>query len=77
MDYFISVLKQNGIYVNLNLLAGRKFVSADGLLTEIDTVDWSYQHFIAIFHRPMIDLQKEFAQQLLTHINPYTGVSYA
>ena len=31
----------------------------------------------SIFNRRMIDLQKEFATQLLTHTNPYTGLRYA
>lgn len=78
LDYFISVLKLNGIYVNLNLLAGRPFKAADGLPAEMNSVGWPLQNFMAIFYPPMIELQKEFQTQLLkNHINSSTGISYA
>jgi hypothetical protein len=35
------------------------------------------QHVIGFFYQPMLDLQKEYARLLLTHRNPYTGLTYA
>ncbi|MEM2981490.1 MAG: carbohydrate binding domain-containing protein [Thermoproteota archaeon] len=76
LDYFIAQLKKNGIYVDLNLLVSRRFVSADGLPKEIDLVDWKDQHVIGYFYDNIKNLEKEYARQLLTHVNPYTGNKY-
>lgn len=77
LDYFISKLKENGIYVNLNLLVSRRFTSADGLPREIDSVDWKDQQVLGFFDDEVLELEKEYARQLLTHWNPYLGSTYA
>ena len=77
LDYFIAKLKENGIYVDLNLLVSRKFTSADGLPKEIDQMDWKDQHVLGYFVDKVRDLEKEYARQLLLHKNPYTGMTYA
>lgn len=78
MDYFFSELKKQGIYSNINLVVHRLFSSRDGLPQEIDSVtDMKDQHVIGFFYQPMFELQKEYARLLLTHRNPYTGLSYA
>lgn len=74
MDYFINALKQKGIYTNINLKIGREVVAGDGF-TEVDklpTYDKGPDHY---FPR-MIELQKNYARDLLTHKNPYTGNRY-
>ncbi len=79
LDYFIAQLKQNGIYVDLNLLNYRPFAAADGLPAEIEAFPRPYQdrHVPGFFAcPPLLDLQKEYARTLLTHRNPYTGLSY-
>lgn len=66
-DYFVSRLKAHGIYVDLNLHV--YFGSNDdsfGLLPGV-----------CLYNADMIQLQKDFAQALLTHTNPYTGLTYA
>jgi hypothetical protein len=77
LDYLIAQFKHNGIYVNLNLLVSRPFNAADGLPEEIEQLGWKERHIIGFFYEPMIELQKEYARKLLTHRNPYTGMSYA
>jgi len=77
LDYFVAKLKENGIYVDLNLLVSRRFTSADGLPKEIDQMDWKDQHVLGYFYEPVRELQKEYARQLLLHKNPYTGMTYA
>ena len=77
LDYFIYQLKKNGIYVDLNLLVSRKFTSVDGLPAEINSVDWKDQQVIGFFMDKMLELEKEYARQLLRHRNPYTGLTYA
>ncbi|NHV99730.1 MAG: hypothetical protein HA496_08835 [Thaumarchaeota archaeon] len=77
LDYFISKLKENGIYVDLNLLVSRRFTSADGLPGEVETVDWKDQQVLGFFLKEFEELEKEYARQLLTHLNTYTGMTYA
>ena len=77
LDYFISKLKENGIYVDLNLLVSRRFTAADGLPREIESVDWKDQQALGFFMEEVEELEKEYARQLLTHLNPYTGMTYA
>ncbi len=76
LDYFISCLKENGVYTDLNLLVSRRLTSADGLSSEIDSVDWKDQQVLGFFIDEVKELQKECARQLLTHYNPYTGLNY-
>jgi len=77
LDYFISKLKDNGIYVDLNLLVSRGFASADGLPAEIDVMDWKDKQVLGFFMKSVGELEKEYARQLLTHRNSYTGLTYA
>ncbi len=77
-DELFAQLRARGIYANLNLLVNRRFSAADGLPPEIEQVgDVKAQHAIGFYYRPLIDLQKEYARQLLTHRNPKTGRTYA
>ncbi len=76
LDYLIHQLKLNGIYTNLNLLVSRQFYAADGLSAEISQVGWKESHSIGHFNDHHLFLQKEFASQLLNHVNPYTGLAY-
>lgn len=77
LDYLVAQLKRNGIYVNFNLLVSRPFAAADGLPPEIEKLDWKQRHVVGFFYQPIIELQKEYARKLLTHRNPYTGMTYA
>ncbi len=77
-DYLFAQLKQRGIYSNINLLVNRRFYATDGLPADIEQMaDVKAQHAIGCFYRPLIELQKEYARQLLTHRNPHTGLTYA
>ncbi|MDR7435875.1 MAG: hypothetical protein QN189_12225 [Armatimonadota bacterium] len=74
LDYLIAQLKASGIYVDINLHVGRSFTEADGV-AEASLIP-RLSKFVTLFDRRLIDLQKEYAQQLLTHRNPYTGMRY-
>jgi len=76
LDYLIAKLKENGVYVDLNLLVSRRFSSADGLPAEVNTVDWKDQQVLGFFVEEVLELEKEYARQLLTHRNPYTELTY-
>lgn len=73
-DYFIAQLEKRGIYIDFNLLVGRPFKAGDGVEGANRLREGAKG--TSIFDRRMIELQKEYAQQLLGHRNPYTGVTY-
>lgn len=67
--------REAGIYYWTDLLVTRKFTAADGVR---DAEDLGYGAKIAGFFNPrLIELQKEYARQLLTTPNPHTGLSMA
>jgi hypothetical protein len=70
-DFFIAELLKRGIYVNMNLNVGRRFKSGDKVLsTQVGKGP-------LLFDQRLIELQKDYARQLLTHTNPYTQKVYA
>ena len=74
LDYFVAALKSRGIYVNLGLHVSRTLDERDGfphrdLHTKSDKG-------IGFFNRAIIEAKKKFAQDLLTHVNPYTKTAY-
>jgi hypothetical protein len=72
LDFLIAQLKQYGIYVNINLHVSRHFNAADGF-AEADKLSGKVVNF---FEPRMIELQKKYARDLLTHRNPYTKTRY-
>ncbi|RMF94837.1 MAG: hypothetical protein D6741_12185, partial [Planctomycetota bacterium] len=73
LDYFIYQLKQRGIYANLNLNVLRRYRPGD------DVRDYRYLGIgksATYFNPRLIELQHEYARQLLTHRNRYTGNEY-
>lgn len=74
LDYLIAAFKKRGIYVNLNLHVGRTLDERDGF-ANAKHLPWANKG-VGQFEPSMIELQKEYAQKLLTHVNPYTGNAY-
>lgn len=73
LDYFVAALKREGIYSDLNLHVGRKYPGF---------ADWGeqtpkYWKGVDNFFAPMIAMQKDYARDLLNHVNVYTGKRYA
>ncbi len=79
LDYFIAQLTRRGIYTYLCLLNYRPLNAADGLPREIEQLGGPYQgrHLPGFWDPAHLELQKEYARQLLTHRNQYTGLTYA
>jgi hypothetical protein len=73
-DLFIAELEKRGIYIDFNLLVGRPFQSADGVQDAASLREGAKG--TSLFDRRMIELQKEYARQLLDHVNPYTKRRY-
>lgn len=74
LDYMISKFKEKGIYVNINLHVARKLDERDGFsgFDQRPHLDKGVDNF----EPRMIELQKEYAKDLLTHVNPYTDLPY-
>jgi hypothetical protein len=73
-DYFIAELEKRGIYIDFNLLVGRPFQQGDGVRDAESLRQGSKG--TSLFDTRLIELQKQYAQQLLTHLNPYTHAKY-
>jgi len=73
LDFFIDQLARHGICVNINLHVGRVHSQYLGL----PETNLKYDKIFNIFTPALIDAQKQYARQLLTHVNPYRKVSYA
>ena len=74
-ENMIYHLKQNGIRVNINLHVSREVKEADGI-ADADSIP-DFGKGVSLFDPDILALHKEFAEQLLTHINPYTGLPLA
>ena len=72
LDYFIAELKKNGIYSDLNLHVGRNYPNVP---------EWKDApragKGLDNFSPEMIKLQRDYARDLLTHVNAYTHARYA
>ncbi|MBM4019849.1 MAG: hypothetical protein FJ288_16265 [Planctomycetes bacterium] len=73
LDYFIDQLARRGIWVNVNLHVGRAPSRALGLAQP----NTKYDKIVGIFTPALVDAQKQYARDLLTHVNPYRKVRYA
>jgi hypothetical protein len=73
LDFWIAELKKRGVYINLNLNVGRSYKPGDGVM-DADKIRWAKG--LTLYDPRLIELQKEYAKQLLTHYNPYTKTEY-
>ena len=74
LDYLIYCLKNEGIYIYMDMLTYRKFKSGDGVEAADELEDAARPY--CIFNRKLIELQKKYNYDLWNHINPYTGLAY-
>lgn len=73
-DFFIAELEKRGIYIDFNLLVGRPFHEGDGVKDAALLRQGAKG--TSLFDARLIELQKEYAKQLLDHLNPYTHKRY-
>jgi len=67
LDRFIAELARHGIRIDLNLHVGREHSRALGL----PEANRKYDKIACLFTPALIDAQKDFARQLLGHVNPH------
>ena len=72
MDYWMACLKRHGLYYYLDLLDFRTFKAGDEV-PSADKLDRAARPE-ALYDPHLIELQKEYASQLLLHRNPYSGL---
>ncbi len=73
-DYFTDQLRRHGVYSNINLHVGRQLGAADGFPDA--NLRPGYDKGVGYFHPGLVQKQKEYARDLLTHTNPYSGHRY-
>ena len=74
LDYLIYQLKRHGVYVNINLHVSRWLGDKEGFPHRDQRPN--YDKGVGNFEPRMIELQRKYARDLLTHVNPYTGTAY-
>lgn len=72
LDTIIYQLKRHGIYTNLNLHVSRNYPGIPS-----DNRTFRYGKVLDNFYPQYIQMQKDYAKALLTHVNPYTKTAYA
>jgi len=75
LDYFIDQLARKGIWTNINLHVSR--THSRYLKLPHPGAGLSYDKMVDIFTPQLIEAQKAYARDLLSHVNPYRKVSYA
>ncbi len=74
LDYLVYCLKNEGIYVYLDMLTYRRFRSDEGVENTHLLGDSAKPY--SSFSRKLIELQKEFCKEIWGHYNPYTKLKY-
>jgi hypothetical protein len=73
LDYWMASLRRHGLYYYLDLLDFRTFKAGDNVLNA-DAMDRGARPY-ALYDEYLIQLQKDYAKRLLTHKNPYSGLT--
>ncbi len=71
-DYLLAQFKKRGIYVDMNLHVARTLDARDGFAPGTPWANKGADQF----DPRIIAMEKEYARDLLSHVNPYTGMSY-
>ena len=72
-DYLVAKLKEKGIYLHIDLIVARAFLEGDGLDYPGSVASCMKRY--PMYNQRLIELQKEYARELLCHVNPYTGLA--
>lgn len=77
LDYLFHAMKTRGLYVNIDLFSGRNFsqAEADALGVDRSTLNNNYKALVHL-NDTAFESWKKFARNLLTHVNPYTGMAW-
>jgi hypothetical protein len=84
LDYWIKCLKDQGVYVWLDLHVGRQFKKGDDITEGFEEMirrasnpeDGVEGKGYCYFNPRIEELMREFNEKYLTHVNRYTGLAY-
>jgi hypothetical protein len=78
IDWWIKCLKDEGIYVWLDLVDRRSLTDNDGVKTGFDEIkrNHGYIEGFNYFNAYVVQLMREFQRQYLSHVNQYTHLAY-
>ncbi|MGQ4648545.1 hypothetical protein [Lyngbya aestuarii] len=77
LDWWVKSLKDEGIYVWLDLHVGRQFQAGDQIEGFEELSDYKGEGKGFNFVNPRLEeLMQQFAEQYLTHVNNYTKLAY-
>lgn len=76
LDYFVAALKKRGIYSNINLQTAREYLPEMGFPESVRQLK-DFAKKVDRYDERMIELQKQYARDLIGRKNPYTGLTYA
>ncbi len=75
VDYLIAKCGEKGIYIYLDLLDARSFLESEDIVN--GSLLKPQAKIVSIFNDTLIAMQKQYATNLFTHVNPYTKKTYA
>ncbi len=75
LDYFIAALARHGIYSNINLHVSREWSKKHNWPAADQLPD--FDKMIDVFNPDLLAANKQYAKDLLTHVNKYTHKRYA
>jgi hypothetical protein len=78
LDWWIKCLKDEGIYVWLDLVYMRTLTDNDGVTVGFDEIkkNHGYVNAFSYFNQDVQRLMREFQHQYLSHVNRYTRLAY-
>jgi hypothetical protein len=76
LDYLMAALKKQGIYSDLNLHVSRDWSKAHHW-ENADKLPESYDKVLDVFHPDLVAANKQYAREILSHVNAYTKNRYA
>ena len=78
LDWWIKCLKDEGIYVWLDMNNLRTLTPGDGVTAGFDEIQRNHGHVagFSYFNPDVVALMREFQHQYLNHLNPYTRLAY-
>ncbi len=76
LDFLVAALKKEGIYCDLNLHVSRSYAKSHNW-KNAEKLPEPMDKMVDIFHPDLIAAEKQYAKDLLSHVNKYTGAAYA
>lgn len=70
LEYLVAQFKKRGIYLNMNLHVAHELDERDGF----PKTPWANRG-VDFFYAPLIEKEKEYARDILGHVNLYTGLA--